>query len=78
MAARGIVSEIPHAETGSVPNIAPPFRFSRTPTVDPVVAPALGQHTNEVLVELLAYDDARLAALAEAGAFGDAHDPQGK
>jgi formyl-CoA transferase len=78
MAARGIVSEIPHAETGSVPNIAPPFRFSRTPTVDPVVAPALGQHTKEVLAELLAYDDARLTALAQAGAFGDTRDPQGK
>lgn len=41
-----------------------------TPSIDPVAAPMLGQHTKAVLKETLGYDDARIAALAEAGAFG--------
>jgi hypothetical protein len=38
--------------------------------VDPVAAPAVGQHTRDVLQDLLGYDDDRLARLARAGAFG--------
>ena len=37
---------------------------------DPVAAPLLGEHTNEVLRKTLGYDEGRIAALAEAGAFG--------
>jgi crotonobetainyl-CoA:carnitine CoA-transferase CaiB-like acyl-CoA transferase len=72
---RGTASEIPHPTAGSVPNIAPPFRFSMTPPADPVAAPTLGQHTGEVLSELLGYDEDRLAALAAAGAFGGGEGP---
>jgi crotonobetainyl-CoA:carnitine CoA-transferase CaiB-like acyl-CoA transferase len=39
--------------------------------VDPVAAPAVGQHTDEVIREILGYDEDRLALLSEAGAFGD-------
>jgi crotonobetainyl-CoA:carnitine CoA-transferase CaiB-like acyl-CoA transferase len=35
-----------------------------------VAAPTVGQHTHEVLREALGYDEARLASLAQAGAFG--------
>ena len=38
--------------------------------IDPVAAPLLGEHTKEVLRKTLGYDDARIAALSEAGAFG--------
>jgi crotonobetainyl-CoA:carnitine CoA-transferase CaiB-like acyl-CoA transferase len=41
-----------------------------TPPVDPVAAPLLGEHTKEVLREILHYDDRRITALAGAGAFG--------
>ena len=41
-----------------------------TPAVDPVAAPLLGQHTKDVLGKTLGYDHARIAALAQAGAFG--------
>ncbi|WP_218578607.1 CaiB/BaiF CoA transferase family protein [Vineibacter terrae] len=71
MIARGIASDIPHPSAGAIPNIAPPFRFSRTPTADPVAAPLLGQHTRTVLAELLGYDEARLNALAACGVFGN-------
>jgi crotonobetainyl-CoA:carnitine CoA-transferase CaiB-like acyl-CoA transferase len=38
--------------------------------VDPVAAPLLGEHTQEVLRKILHYDDRRITALACAGAFG--------
>src|SRR5246127_744858 len=66
---RGLVTRIPHDKLGWVPNVNLPLRFSRTPIVDPVAAPAIGQHTEAVLRERLGYDDARLARLAEGGAF---------
>ena len=64
------VSQIPHPTAGTVPNIEQPIRLGLTPVADPVAAPLLGEHTREVLRKTLGYDDARIAALAEAGAFG--------
>jgi crotonobetainyl-CoA:carnitine CoA-transferase CaiB-like acyl-CoA transferase len=64
------VSQIPHPTAGSVPNIETPLRMVLTPVVDPVAAPLLGEHTKEVLRKTLGYDDARIAALTEAGVFG--------
>jgi crotonobetainyl-CoA:carnitine CoA-transferase CaiB-like acyl-CoA transferase len=64
------LSQIPHPIAGSVPNIEPPLNLGLTPMADPVAAPLLGEHTREVLRERLGYDEARIAALAEAGAFG--------
>ena len=69
--ARGTVTWIEHPKAGPVPNIAPPGRYSGTPVADPVAAPMVGQHTAEVLREVLGYGDARIAALATDGAFGD-------
>jgi crotonobetainyl-CoA:carnitine CoA-transferase CaiB-like acyl-CoA transferase len=67
---RRIVTRIPHDTLGWVPNVNLPIRYSRTPIVDPVAAPAVGQHTENVLRELLGYGDDRLARLAESGTFG--------
>ena len=64
------LSQIPHPAAGFVPNIESPLNLGLTPVIDPVAAPLLGQHTREVLRETLGYDDARIAALADAGAFG--------
>jgi crotonobetainyl-CoA:carnitine CoA-transferase CaiB-like acyl-CoA transferase len=69
---RNRLSKIPHPTAGAVPNIEPPIKMSVTPTVNPVAAPLLGQHTRDVLRKTLGYDDRRLAALEEAGAFGKA------
>jgi formyl-CoA transferase len=65
------VSEIPHPSAGTVPNIETPLNLSLTPAIDPVAAPLLGQHTRDVLRDTLGYDDAKIAALAEAGVFGE-------
>src|ERR1700747_622371 len=57
------VNRIPHPTAGAVPNIETPLNMGLTPTVNPVAAPLLGQHTKEVLQGMLDYDDARIAAL---------------
>ena len=67
---RGLVTRIAHPVKGWVPNIATPLRLERTPAVPPQAAPAVGQHSEQVLRETLHYDDVRIAALRAAGAFG--------
>jgi crotonobetainyl-CoA:carnitine CoA-transferase CaiB-like acyl-CoA transferase len=69
--ARRLVTMIDHPTIGVVPNIASPIRYARTPLADPVPAPSIGQHTGEVLRDVLGYDSARIAALAHGGAFGE-------
>ena len=68
MAARGLLSAIPHPLGGTVPNVAPSFRLHGTPLVDPTAAPTLGQHTTEILRDVLGYDEARVQELATTGA----------
>ena len=64
------LSRIPHPTAGMVPNIETPLTLRLTPAIDPTAAPLLGQHTSEILRETLGYDDRRIAALANVGAFG--------
>lgn len=70
MADRGLLTQIAHPTAGVVPNVAPPFWFEGTPLIDPVAAPLLGQHTDEILDELLDYDGSHLNDLRAAGVFG--------
>jgi formyl-CoA transferase len=67
MKSRGLLSALPHAGGGTVPNIALSFRLSGTPLADPVAAPMLGQHSEEVLRDLLGYSSAEIDALARRG-----------
>jgi crotonobetainyl-CoA:carnitine CoA-transferase CaiB-like acyl-CoA transferase len=67
---RSLVTRIPHPTVGWVPNVNLPIRYSRTPIVDPMAAPFVGQHTREILNEVLGYDQLRLEQLAGAGVFG--------
>jgi crotonobetainyl-CoA:carnitine CoA-transferase CaiB-like acyl-CoA transferase len=61
---RGVIVEVPDAEAGSVlmHNVIP--RLSETPGRLRRPAPALGEHTREVLQEI-GYSADRIAALAE-------------
>ena len=64
------LNRIPHPTAGWVPNIEPPIGMSLTPTVDPVAAPLLGEHTGDVLRQTLGYDEQKIAGLAGKGVFG--------
>ena len=64
------LSRIPHPTAGFVPNIVTPLSMELTPPTNPAAAPLLGEHTKDVLRGILGYNDARLGALAQAGAFG--------
>ena len=69
---RGLVTRIPHPVLGWIPNVSTPIRLGDCPAVKPKAAPAVGQHTDEVLREVLKYDDTRVAELRRQGAFGGA------
>jgi crotonobetainyl-CoA:carnitine CoA-transferase CaiB-like acyl-CoA transferase len=47
-----------------------PIKFLDVEVPVPTRAPTVGQHTDEVLRQVLGYDDARIAALRQSGALG--------
>ncbi|MBC3869674.1 CaiB/BaiF CoA transferase family protein [Undibacterium oligocarboniphilum] len=61
--ARGMKIKLPHPEASSVNLVASPMKLSATPVSYRDAPPLLGQHTDEVLHQLLAYDDAKLDEL---------------
>ena len=63
--ARGMRLDLPHPRAGSVPSIANPIRFSETPIEYGNAPPMLGQHTDEVLMELLDLSAADIRQLRE-------------
>lgn len=65
--ARGLRIDLPHAGGGTVPMVRNPLRFSATPLQYAQAAPVLGQHTAQVLDEVLAIDGGAFAALQAAG-----------
>ncbi|MBU1360790.1 MAG: CoA transferase [Gammaproteobacteria bacterium] len=67
-----LVTRIPHPVLGWVPNVRLPIRYDGTPIADPVAAPSVGQHTREVLRDVLGLSEERLDALAGQEAFGAA------
>lgn len=70
--ARQIVTQIFHPSAGTVPNVALPMHFSSTPLAPPVAAPTLGQHSEEILREVLGFDEGKINDLRACGALGAA------
>ncbi|MFZ9297812.1 MAG: CaiB/BaiF CoA transferase family protein [Hylemonella sp.] len=59
--------ELPHATAGQVPQVANPVKFSATPVTYRGGPPALGEHTREVLQDVLGLDAARIDQLKQNG-----------
>ena len=64
--ARGMRIDMQHPKAGTVPLVASPMRFSATPVEHKLPPPTLGEHTEEVLREILGMDVAAIARLREA------------
>jgi crotonobetainyl-CoA:carnitine CoA-transferase CaiB-like acyl-CoA transferase len=67
---REVVQEIDHPLSGRLSMVGNPLKFSETPVEYRRAPPLLGQHTGEVLRELLALDDAAISQLAMDGVIG--------
>jgi crotonobetainyl-CoA:carnitine CoA-transferase CaiB-like acyl-CoA transferase len=65
--ARGMALTLPHALAGSVPQVASPIRLSKTPVEYRHAPPLLGEHTEQVLTEVLQLNAGYLAVLRESG-----------
>ncbi|MGD9829768.1 MAG: CaiB/BaiF CoA transferase family protein, partial [Hyphomicrobiaceae bacterium] len=61
--ARGMRIELPHAVAGKVPVVRSPMRLSGTPIVHEAGPPTLGQHTDEVLADVLGKSADEIARL---------------
>jgi len=68
--ARGMVGELEHSKAGPQPVINHPLNFSAADGGFERHAPALGEHTREVLGEL-GYDEETIDDLVAEGVFGD-------
>lgn len=58
-----LFAEVDHPETGQYLTSGPPLRFSEEHLVDPGPAPRLGQHTDEVLADVLGLSGTEIARL---------------
>ena len=65
--ARGVAIEMDHPAAGKVKLVRSPMKMSVTPALASLPPPMLGQHTDEVLRDLLGRDDAEIAALRSKG-----------
>jgi crotonobetainyl-CoA:carnitine CoA-transferase CaiB-like acyl-CoA transferase len=62
---RGVVQHVPHPTAGEVALCVSPIRFTGTQPPAPIAPPTIGQHTEEVLRDVLSLDPAAIASLRE-------------
>ena len=65
---REMVVDLPHPERGAWTNVGCPIKLSDSP-VEVTRAPLLGEHTGEILSEVLGYSNAKAHQLKSSGAF---------
>jgi crotonobetainyl-CoA:carnitine CoA-transferase CaiB-like acyl-CoA transferase len=64
---RGMTVRTEHPLRSDLALLANPMRFSRTPVAEYRAPPLLGEHTREVLAEVLGFDAARIEQLSKKG-----------
>lgn len=62
-----MVTEIEHPECGPVKLVSPPVKFSQSKPSIRTPPPTLGQHTDEVLTEILGMSRSDIESLKEEG-----------
>lgn len=65
--AREMIVEVRHPRVGPIKMVGSPLRMSRFTNAKPMPSPDLGQHTAEVLSELLGYSEEQVEALRQEG-----------
>ena len=65
----GTVVEVDHPKRGKYLSVGNPIKLSASPS-DVVRSPLLGEHTEEVMRQVLRYDDKRVAEVKASGAIG--------
>jgi len=69
--ATGTVVEVDHPKRGKYLSVGNPIKLSDSPT-EVVRSPLLGEHTEEILRDVLHYDERRIAEVKSSGALGGA------
>ena len=64
---RGMIWKMQHPTAGEVRNIANPITLTGTPFPQPSPPPRLGEHTDDVLRDVLGFDADKIAALKDQG-----------
>ncbi|MBI2318694.1 MAG: CoA transferase, partial [Betaproteobacteria bacterium] len=65
---REMIVELDHPQRGKWWNVGMPIKLSDSPARIRC-SPLLGEHTEEILKEVLGYGEAKISALKQAGAF---------
>ncbi len=63
----GTVVEVDHPERGKYRTVGNPIKLSNSPT-EVIRSPLLGEHTDEILTDVLGYNESEIETLREAGA----------
>ncbi len=67
----GTVVEVDHPERGKYLSVGNPVKLSDSP-VDVLRSPLLGEHTNEILADVLEYSSEEISEIRASGVVGDA------
>lgn len=67
---RGMLAEVPHPTIGTLRLVGIPIKYSETPAAIRLPPPLLGEHTDEVLVEVLGYGSEQIEGLRREGVTG--------